>query len=94
MRAADYIKSAWGNLKGRKKTGKAMKYLLFTALLIYFIVNSLSSSAKSFTEQISKVPLARTLTVDDDENDSVYNRFWQTAGKMTGWKVFIIISRR
>ena len=74
MRAADYIKSAWGNLKGRKKTGKAMKYLLFTALLIYFIVNSLSSSAKSFTEQISKVPLARTLTVDDDENDSVYNR--------------------
>ena len=37
MRAADYIKSAWGNLKGRKKTGKAMKYLLFTALLIYFI---------------------------------------------------------
>lgn len=74
MRAADYIKSAWGNLKGRKKTGKTMKYLLFTALLIYFIVNSLSSSAKSFTEQISKVPLARTLTVDDDENDSVYNR--------------------
>lgn len=74
MRAADYIKSAWGNLKGRKKTGKTMKYLLFTALLIYFIVNSLSSSAKSFTEQIGKVPLARTLTVDDDENDSVYNR--------------------
>ena len=74
MRAVDYIKSAWGNLKGRKKTGKTMKYLLFTALLIYFIVNSLSSSAKSFTEQISKVPLARTLTVDDDENDSVYNR--------------------
>lgn len=74
MKAADYIKSAWGNLKGRKKTGKTMKYLLFTALLIYFIVNSLSSSAKSFTEQISKVPLARTLTVDDDENDSVYNR--------------------
>ena len=73
MKIQDYMVCAWNNLKGRGKTGRLLLILLFFALFIYFVINSMANSVFSALEKMQNVPSSRMLIIDDDKQKSIYN---------------------
>lgn len=69
MNIVETYSMARRNIKGRKKTGRLLFAILFLALFIYFLVNSMVMSIDNLVYLIQEMPIARTLNIADEEGD-------------------------
>lgn len=72
MKIKETYQMARNNMKGRKKTGRILSAIFFLAMLIYFLVNSVTGSLNNAVEQIMKCPEARMLTFQKMEDENLY----------------------
>lgn len=67
MRLTDVFATAWNNIKGRKKTGRLLFFLLFLTLCIYMSVNSIALAVSDATHRISGTPDMRLIVYNCDD---------------------------
>jgi len=62
---------AFHNIKGRRKTGKLLFFILFLALFIYFLINSMAFSIDKAVRLMDETPVARNI-IYHDRNGTLY----------------------
>ncbi len=60
---------ALNNIKGKKKTGRALAIMIFFALFIYLFINSVALSVNNVVTLFDEVPMARNIIYKDEEGD-------------------------
>lgn len=65
MKNTEAIKMACNNMSGRKKIGKAMAIIMFLALFVYLLVNSVTLSVNGVLKLFDEVPVARNIIYKD-----------------------------
>ncbi len=59
---------AFHNIKGRRKIGKLLFSILFLALFIYFLINSMAFSIDKAVQLMDETPTARNIIYHDRDN--------------------------
>lgn len=56
---------AFHNIRGRRKIGKLLFFILFLALFIYFLINSMAFSINKAVQLMDETPMARNIIYHD-----------------------------
>lgn len=60
---------ALNNMKGKKKSGRALGVMIFFSLFIYMFINSVALSASRVVKLFDEIPIARNIIYEDREGD-------------------------
>ncbi len=69
MRAKEACILAYNNIKGKKKTGRALGVMIFFSLFIYLFINSVALSVNDVVTLFDEVPIAKNIIYEDLDDD-------------------------